>query len=126
MVEKVNGFVGAPDQFLSGGIKMFTVTLTNYDMTVLDGLVNGVGKYNKGLEALIVGLSQRAQPVIMGTPTATTLRFAVEHVDVFMDPAAPAANEATALATFATKLQADMRLATGDNDMTVAIAAFAF
>ena len=103
MTEKVNGFVGTPDQFLSGGMNMYTVTVTGLDLTAAPA--NGTSD----LDMLIQAISTRAQPVIMGTPTATVLRFAVEHNEIFGD-----------LTAFA----AEVRAASGAT--TVAIAPFAF
>jgi hypothetical protein len=82
MTDKVNGFVATPDQFLSGAMKMFTATVTGDILTATAG-------HNVKLDKLIEALSIRAQPVIMGTPagntTTGTLRFAVEHNEVFGD-----------------------------------------
>ena len=87
MTDKVHGFVGTPDQFLSGAMAMYTVTTTDDIKTVTDG-------HNVKLDALIAAISTRAQPVIMGTPAGTcpyTLNFAVEHTEIFGDLTAFAA-----------------------------------
>lgn len=84
MTDKVHGFVATPDQFLSGGLPMFTATVsgTGSDLTAKTGTLE---QHSVALDKLIQALSIRAQPVIMGTPTATTLNFAVEHNDIFGD-----------------------------------------
>jgi len=99
MTDKVNGFVGTPDQFLSGAVKMFTVTVAGLDLTVAPA--NGTSNLDK----LIQAISTRAQPVIMGTPTSTALNFAVEHNEVFGD-----------LTAFAT----EVRNACGASSVTIA------
>lgn len=125
MTDKIHGYVAAPDAFLTGSTKCFTVTVANYDLTT-DTSTGDEATHNDGLDKIIEAISVRAQPVLIGTVSATSFRFAVEHDGIFMDPAAPTANESTALATFAAKVQADVRAATGDSDVTVAIAAFTF
>lgn len=105
MTDKVHGFVATPDQFLSGGLPMFTATVTGVDLTAKTG---NEEQHSVALDKLIEAISIRAQPVVMGTPTATKLNFAVEHKDIFGDLTAFSA-EATAACGF-----------------TVVIAAFAF
>lgn len=105
MTDKVHGFVGTPDQFLSGAMKMFTVTTSDDIKTVTDG-------HNVKLDKLVEAISTRAQPVILGTPAGTgpyTLNIAVEHNEVFGD-----------LTAFANEIKA----ATGAT--TVSVAAFTF
>lgn len=79
MTEKVNGFVGTPDQFVSGAMSMFTITVSGLDLTAAPA--NGTSNLDK----LIQAVSTRAQPVILGKPTATVLRVAVEHAEIFGD-----------------------------------------
>jgi hypothetical protein len=81
MTTKVNGFVATPDQFVSGAMAMFTVTSSADIKTVTAG-------HNVELDKLIAAISMRAQPVLMGAPAGSgpyTLRFAVEHNEVFGD-----------------------------------------
>ena len=93
MTDKVHGFTATPDQFLSGGLPMFTATVTGVDLTAKTATASGVGTpkdvaselHSAALDKLIEALSIRAQPVVMGTPTATKLNFAVEHKDIFGD-----------------------------------------
>jgi hypothetical protein len=114
MTDKIHGFVAAPDAFLTGSTNCFTVTVANYDLTA-DTSTGDEAAHNDGLDKIIEAISTRAQPVLIGTVGATSFRFAVEHVDVFGD-----------LTAFSTKVQSDVRAATGDSDITVAIAAFVF
>lgn len=105
MTDKVHGFVGTPDQFLSGAMKMFTVTTS-------DDIVTVTGGHNAALDKLIEAISTRAQPVILGTPAGSgpyTLNIAVEHNEIFGD-----------LTAFANEVKA----ATGAQ--TVSVAAFVF
>ena len=99
MTQKIHGFVATPDQFLTGGLPMFTATVTNADLTALvagdpDGVDQPASgdfgafedrKHAPALDALIAAISIRAQPVVMGTPTPTALNFAVEHNEIFGD-----------------------------------------
>ena len=101
MTQKVHGFVGTPDQFLSGAVKMFQVT-TSADLTT----VPTNGTHNVALEKLIEAISLRAQPVIIGAVAAPGLRFAVEHNDIF--------------GADLTELTALVKAATGDASATVA------
>lgn len=96
MTLKVNGFARGPGQFVSGAMAMFTVTVTNMNLTAppADG--------DSDLDRLIRAISTRAQPIILGTPTATVLRIAVEHPDVFGDLAAFVAEVDAALPPAAT------------------------
>ena len=82
MTDKVHGFVATPDQFLSGGLPMFTATVTGVDLTTKTGTLE---QHSVALDKLIEAISTRAQPVVMGTVKATTLNFAVEHNDIFGD-----------------------------------------
>lgn len=92
MTDKVHGFAKTPDQFLSGGLPMFTATVTGVDLTALTGTEES---HSAALDKLIEVISTRAQPVVMGAVKATTLNFAVEHNDIFGDLTAFSA-EATA------------------------------
>lgn len=90
MTDKVHGFTATPDQFLSGGLVLFTATVSGVDLTAT---TTDVSEHTLGdvktvphapaLDKLIAAISIRAQPVIMGTPTATKLNFGVEHADIF-------------------------------------------
>lgn len=104
MTEKVNGFAAGNDQFVSGAMKMYQITVGGLDMTA--AAANGTSDLTKVVDAI----STRAQPVIMGVPTATTMVFAVEHNEVFGD-----------LVAFADEVEA----ATGATADSVVIAAFA-
>jgi hypothetical protein len=78
MVDKIHGFVAAPDQSLVGAVQFYTVSTANNIVTVTNG-------DNAYLDTLVNAISTRAQPVILGTPSGTgpyTLRFAVEHAGV--------------------------------------------
>jgi hypothetical protein len=92
MTQKVHGFAATPDQFLTGGLPMFTATVTGADLTAL---VGDEEQHAPALDKLIEVISIRAQPVIMGKAKATTLNFAVEHNEIFGDLTAFGA-EATA------------------------------
>lgn len=105
MTQKVHGFSHTPDQFLSGGLPMFTATVTGVDLTAMTGTEE---QHSVALDKLIEAISIRAQPVVMGTPTATKLNFAVEHNEIFGD-----------LTAFSTE-------ATAACGFTVVISAFAF
>lgn len=85
MTDKIHGFVATPDQFLTGGLPMFTATVTGADLTAMVGEEE---QHAPALDKLIEVISIRAQPVIMGKAKATTLNFAVEHNDIFGDLAA--------------------------------------
>jgi len=110
MTDKIHSFAATPDQFLSGGLPMFTATVTGANLTTLTGTEE---PHAAALDKLIEVISLRAQPVVLGTPNATTLRFAVEHNEIFGDLTA---FNAEATAAFA----ADFPGA------TVAITTFAF
>lgn len=112
MTDKIHGFVATPDQFLSGGLVMFTATVTNVDLTAMTG---DEEQHAAALDALIEVLSIRAQPVIMGAAKETTLNFAVEHNEIFGD-----------LTAFNAEATAAFRARTGVANATVAVAAFAF
>jgi hypothetical protein len=92
MTDKVHGFSHTPDQFLSGGLKMFTVTVTGVDMTAKTTTpASGAGgmadvsteSHSPDFDKVVEIISTRAQPVIMGAVSATTFNFAVEHNDIF-------------------------------------------
>lgn len=110
MTDKIHGFVATPDQFLSGGLKMYTATVTGANLTTL---VGSEEPHAPALDKLIEVISIRAQPVILGTAGATTLRFAVEHNEVFGDLTA---FNAEATAAFAAEI----------SGATVSIAPFVF
>lgn len=114
MTDKIHGFAHTPDQFLSGGLPLFTATVagTGVDLTALTGSEE---KHAAHLDALIAVLSIRAQPVLMGTVAAKTLNFAVEHNEIF-----------GALATFNAEATAAFAAATGISDATVTVTAFQF
>lgn len=80
MTDKVHGFSHTPDQFLSGGLPMFTATITGANLTTLTGTEE---PHAAALDKLIEVISIRAQPVVLGTVKATVLNFAVEHADIF-------------------------------------------
>jgi hypothetical protein len=120
MTQKVHGFAKAPDQFLSGGLPMFTVTVANVDLTATTGTEEA---HSVALDKLIELISVRAQPVVIGKVSATGFRFAVEHNDIF---GTDAAGDNETLSGFAAKVQAGLRAALNDNTVTVAIAAFEF
>jgi len=82
MTDKIHGFAATPDQFLSGGLPMFTATVTGADLTALVGAEE---QHSPALDKLIEVISIRAQPVIMGKAKPTTLNFAVEHNEIFGD-----------------------------------------
>jgi hypothetical protein len=109
---KIHGFAQAPDQFMAAGMTFYTVTVANADMTQKDSVD---GKTNKVLDAIVEGISTLCAPVIMGTPTATTLNFVLDRAGI--DPTASA---------FLTALQAAVRTKSGDSDVTVTIATMAF
>lgn len=97
MTQKVHGFAQAPAQFLTGGLPMYTATVTGVDLTALEGTEE---QHAPALDKLIEVISIRAQPVIVGKANATTLRFAVEHNEIFGDLTA---FNAEATAAFAAK-----------------------
>ena len=102
MTDKVHGFAHTPDQFLSGGLPMFTATVASGGLTTLVGTEE---QHSVKLDKLIEAISTRAQPVVLGTPTATVLNFAVEHKDIFGDLTAFSA-EVTAACGFAVVISA--------------------
>jgi hypothetical protein len=114
MTEKVNGFASGNDQFLSGAVKRYTVTVSNFDLTA--DPANGTSNLDKVIEII----STRAQPVILGAVTATGFAFAVEHADVFGTSVAP-----NTLADFNAAGQAALR-ATGASTATFVVAAADF
>ena len=66
---KVNGFAHGNDQFLAAGMEMFTLTTgAGADMT---------NKYV--MDAVIQTISTVCAPVLLGTPTSTSLVFAMDR-----------------------------------------------
>lgn len=114
MTDKIHGFAHTPDQFLSGGMPLFTATVagTGIDLTAMTGTEE---EHAAHLDALIAVLSIRAQPVLMGTVAAHTLNFAVEHNEIFGD-----------LTAFNTEASAAFAAATGVTGATVTVTAFTF
>jgi hypothetical protein len=102
MTQKVHGFAKTPDQFLSGGLPMFTATVASGGLTTL---VGDEEQHSVKMDKLIEAISIRAQPVVMGTPSATVLNFAVEHNEIFGDLTA-FSNEVTAACGFAVVISA--------------------
>lgn len=89
---KIHGFVSTPDQFMSGGMEMFTVTVAE-DIKTKDA--KGL---NAKLDVLVETVSMKAQPVVMGEVKGSgpyTLTFAVEHKDSIVPAALVAALKAT-------------------------------
>lgn len=82
MTDKIHGFAHTPNQSLSGGLVMYTATVTGVDLTATAGTEE---VHAPALDKVIEILSTRAQPVLMGAVTATTFHFAVEHNDIFGD-----------------------------------------
>jgi len=115
MTEKVNGFAAGNDQFLSGAVTMFEVTVSNADLTA--DPANGTSNLDKVIEII----STRAQPVILGTVSATGFTFAVEHADVFGTTVGP-----NTLADFNAAGQVALRAALGSTTATFAIAPATF
>jgi hypothetical protein len=93
MVQKVHGFAKTPEQSLTGGLKMYTVTVSNGQMTTTTGTEE---THSADLDKVIEIISVRAQPVVIGTVGATTLNFAVEHNEIFGTPLTAFNTEATA------------------------------
>jgi hypothetical protein len=79
MVQKVHGFAKAPEQSLSGGLKMFTATVSNGQMTTLVGTEE---QHSADFDKVVEILSTRAQMIVIGNVAATTVNFAVEHNDI--------------------------------------------
>jgi len=112
MTDKVQG-VAKAGEFLGKNLDFFTVTITG-DMTATGvyGTENAKGfpvtingnTYNDQsaltaaavkqalFEKMLAVIGTRAQPIILGTPTATVLKFAIEHNDAW---SAADANSAT-------------------------------
>lgn len=115
MTEKVNGFAAGNDQFLSGAVTKYTVTVSNADLTAAPA--NGTSNLDRVIEII----STRAQPVILGVVTATGFSFAVEHADVFGTTTGP-----NTLADFNAAGQVALRAALASGSATFAIAPAAF
>jgi len=121
---KIHGWSKAPDQFLTGGLPMYTVTVTNVDLTVMTPADADDGEqHNVALDKLVELISTRAQPVVIGTVGQHSFRFAVEHDDAF---GGTDSSDNETLAGFTAKVQAGLQAALDDDTVTVAIAAFVF
>jgi len=88
MTDKVQG-VHKAGEFLGKNLDFFTVTISGTSIAA-DGVFGSATQL--AFEKMVAVIGTRAQPIILGTPSATILKFAVEHNDAW---SAAAANSAT-------------------------------